>query len=228
LRFNDKSPLVDKNARDQIEGFDMSFLDNVKRQEQEKHRTSAWSQSVNHLSRFIRQHLRKAEAESPLKVTADLLRVDKVLLDRLTVFLHEERVTVSPLSLSDSRAPEHGGCILVQSTNGVAYHLLWDGISPVVQHWAIVPAGNRPQTDKVKLDHLTVSHADSVRGEAQPLSEKSLDEAFETLFGLANRVESNPHQAQRPVKLFASPPILTLSQKSPGYSARNGHNGKEH
>jgi hypothetical protein len=205
----------------------MSFLDNVKRQEQEKHRTSAWSQSVNYLSRYLRQYLRKAEAESSLRVKADLFRVDKILLDRLTVFLHEETVTITPLSFSDSRVPARGGCILVQSTNGVAYHLLWDGISPVVQdHWVIVRAGNQPY--KVELGHLTVFHADSARVEAQPLSEKSLDEALETLFGLANHVESNGYQAQRPVKLFDPPHMFTLSQKSTGYVARNGHNGKGH
>src|ERR1700719_3803760 len=66
LGMNDESPLIEKNAGDHIEGFDMRFLDNVTRQEQKKNQTSAWSQCVNHLSRFIRQHLRKAEAASPL------------------------------------------------------------------------------------------------------------------------------------------------------------------
>jgi hypothetical protein len=181
----------------------MSFLDNVKRQEQEKHRTSAWSQSVvNYLSRYLRQYLRKAEAKSALRVKADLFRVDKILLDRLTVLLHEETVTITPLSFSDSRAPARGGCILVQSTNGVVYHLLWDGISPVVQdHWVIARADNRRQRDNIEPDHRTVSYADPGR-ELQPLSEKSLDEAFETLFGLADRVESNRHQPQHPVKLI--------------------------
>jgi hypothetical protein len=207
----------------------MSFLDNVKRQEQEKHRMSAWSQSVNHLSRYLRKYLRKAEAESPLRVKADLLRVDKILLDRLTVFLHGETVTVTPLSLSDSRTPESGGCILVQSTTGVAYHFLWDGVSSADQdHWLVVRADNRHQAAEVELDHLTVSYADSVREEAQPLSEKSLDEALETLFGLANRVESNGHQAQRPIKLFAPPQMFTLAQKSPGYAAGERLNGKRH
>jgi hypothetical protein len=116
---------------------------------------------------------RRSRERTPLRVKADLFRVDKISLDRLTIFLHEETVTITPLSFSDSRAPARGGCILAQSTNGVAYHLLWDGISTVIQdHWAIIRADNRPQTDKVELDHLTVPHADSVR-ESQPLREKS-------------------------------------------------------
>jgi len=205
----------------------MSFLDNVKRHEQEKHRMYAWSQSVKQLSRFLRQYLRTAEAESPLRVKADLLRVDKVLLDRLTVFLHGESVTVTPLSLSDSRTPECGGCILVQSTTGVAYHFLWDGVTPAHQdHWLIVRADNHHHAAEVELDHLTVSYADSLRAEAQPLSDRSLDEALETLFGLANRLESNGHQVQRPVQFFAPPRMFTGAPKSNGYAVGTAHNGK--
>jgi hypothetical protein len=113
----------------------MSFLDNIKRKEQDKRRTSAWSQAVGQLSRFIRQYLRKAEKGSALLVTPDLLRVGNVLLDRLTLFLEGETVTATPLALSDARAGE-GGCVVIQSTNGITYNLLWDGVSPAVQdHW---------------------------------------------------------------------------------------------
>src|SRR5260370_16774418 len=136
----------------------MNFLDNLKKQEQEKYRTPSWSQAVAELCRFIRRYLREAEAESAIGVKPDLLRVDKVLLDRLTIFLRGQTVIVTPLSMSDSRAPAGGGCIVMQSTNGVTYNLLWDGItSAVSDHWKIVRAEDHIEANKVHLDNpLTV------------------------------------------------------------------------
>jgi hypothetical protein len=135
----------------------MKFLDSVKQQEHEKYKTPSWSQAVAELCRFIRRYLREAEAESSLHVKQDLLRVDKVLLGRLTIFLHGHTVIVTPLSMSDSRAPAGGGCIMMRSTNGVTYHLLWDGSTAAVRdHWKIVRADDHSQVNKVQLDRLTV------------------------------------------------------------------------
>jgi hypothetical protein len=97
----------------------MSFLENIRRKEQEKRRASAWSQAVGQLSIFVRHYLRLAEKGSGLLVTPDLLRVDNLLLDRLTLFFEGETVTATPLPLSDPRAGE-GGCVELHSTNGVA------------------------------------------------------------------------------------------------------------
>lgn len=161
----------------------MSFLENIKRKEQEKRQSAAWSLAVGHLSRFIRQYLRKAEKGSALVITPDLLRVGDALLDRLTLFLDGETVTATPLSLSDPKAKD-GGCVMLQSTNGVIYHLLWDGGSPAVQdHWKIVHVDDRARSDKVPSDEASARAGLESRIEA--LSEKSLDEALDNLFGLA-------------------------------------------
>src|SRR6202048_2384868 len=91
-------------SNDQLSGGSfMKFLDSVKKQEHEKDKTPSWSQAVAELCRFIRRYLREAEAESSLHVKADLLRVDKVWLGRLTIFLHGHTVIVTPLSINDSR-----------------------------------------------------------------------------------------------------------------------------
>jgi hypothetical protein len=158
----------------------MSFLENIKRKEQEKRRTSAWSQAVGQLSRFIRQYLRKAEKGSALLVKPDLLRVGNVLLDRLTIFLDGETVTATPLAVSDSRSSEEGS-VVIQSTNGIIYNLLWDGVSPALpDHWKLVRADDcaRPETGR-----------GSYESKSEPLSERSLDEALDNLFGLTARKE---------------------------------------
>jgi len=165
----------------------MSFLENIKRKEQDKRRASAWSQAVGQLSRFIRQYLRKAEKGSALLVKPDLLRVDNVLLDRLTIFLDGETVTATPLALSDWRARE-GGCVVIHSTNGVIYNLLWDGVSPAVQdHWKIVRADDYARLDKVRSDHAVA--CGGLESKSEPLSERSLDETLDNLFGLTRRGE---------------------------------------
>jgi hypothetical protein len=138
----------------------MSFLDNIKRREQENYRISAWSQSVRQLYRFIRQYLRRAETESSLTVKADLLRLDNVFFDRITMFFNGETVTVTPLALTDSRTPEEGGCIVIQSTNRVTYNLLWDGKSatlPGENHWKLVRVDDHARPNILQIDRLTVS-----------------------------------------------------------------------
>jgi hypothetical protein len=126
----------------------MSFLENIKRKEQEKRRASAWSQAVGQLSRFVRHYLRLAEKGSGLLVTPDLLRFDDLLLDRLTLFFEGETVTATPLPPSDPRAGE-GGCVELHSTNGVAYYLLWDGVAlSVPEDWKIVRVDDRARVDK--------------------------------------------------------------------------------
>jgi hypothetical protein len=161
----------------------MSFLENIKRKEQEKRRSSAWSLTVGQLSRFIRHYLRKAEKGSALIITPDLLRVGDVLLDRLTLFLDGETVTATPLGLSDPRAKD-GGCVLLQSTNGVIYHLLWDGVSPAVQdHWKIVRVDDRTRLDKTPSEDA--NGRAGLENKIETLSERSLDEALDNLFGLA-------------------------------------------
>lgn len=160
----------------------MSFLENVKRKEHEKRRSATWSLAVGHLSRFIRQYLRKAEKGSALIITADLLRVGDGLLDRLTLFLDGETVTATPLSLSDPRAKD-GGCVVLQSTNGVIYNLFWDGVSPVFDdHWEISRVDDRIRLDKAPLEEGNARAAFESKIEA--LSERSLDEAFDNLFGM--------------------------------------------
>jgi hypothetical protein len=162
----------------------MSFLENIKRREQEKRRASAWSQAVGQLSRFVRHYLRQAERGSGLFMTADLLRVGDLLLDRLTVFLDGETITATPLPLSDPRAGE-GGCVEVQSTNGVAYYLFWDGVTPSgPEHWNIVRLDERVRIDRVISDEAGIAR-EGMESRCQPLSERSLDQALGDLFGLA-------------------------------------------
>lgn len=207
----------------------MSFLDNIKRKEQEKRRTSGWSHAVGQLSRFIRQYLRKAESGSALLVTPDLLRVGNVLLDRLTIFLDGETVTATPLALSDSRAGE-GGCVVIQSTNGVIYNLLWDGVSPAVpDHWKIVRADDCARLDKAPSDYAVPRGG--LESRSEPLSERSLDEALDNLFGLTGRRElpssestpiSNP-----PRRLVAFTLARQAIQDSSVLSLNPRANGKE-
>src|SRR5260370_24397000 len=164
----------------------MNFWENLKKQEKEKYRSPSWSQAVAELCRFIRRYLREAEAESALRVKPDLLRVDKVLLDRLTIFLRGQTVIVTPLSMSDSRAPAGGGCIVMQSTNSVTYNLLWDGItSAVSDHWKIVRAEDHIETNKVQLDNrLTVFFSCSFQDRFTSPPYSPLDASLTKLFQL--------------------------------------------
>lgn len=192
----------------------MSFLDNIKRREQENYRTSLWSQSVRQLCRFIRQYLRLAETESSLMVRTDLLRVEKVLLDRITMFFNGETVTVTPLALTDSRAPEQGGCVVMQSTNRVIYDLLWDGKSATLQdHWKLVRVDEHARPNILQIDRLTVScgaHA----GDVETLCESSLDQALNTLFGLADRADAASREVTSHPGLLKPVRAFTLSRRS--------------
>jgi hypothetical protein len=159
----------------------MSFLESIRRKEREKLRASAWSQAVGQLSRFIRHYLRFAEKGSGLLVTPDLLRVDNLLLDRLTLFFEGETVTATPLPLSDPRAGE-GGCVELHSTNGTAYYLLWDGTAPSVpENWKVVRVEDRARAERISDDAVTADGFDKL----EPLSDRSLDQALGSLFGLA-------------------------------------------
>jgi hypothetical protein len=203
----------------------MNFLDNLRKQEHEKYRTLSWSQAVAELCRFIRRYLREPEAESALRVKPDLLRVDKVLLDLLTIFLHGQTVIVTPLSMSDSRAPAGGGCVVMQSTNGVTYNLLWDGITSAVHdHWKIVRAEDHA-SNKVQLDRLTVFFSGPLQDDMTSLDESRLDEALLKLFGLVTdtAVEA-PTVREHPVHL--SPPVTPLFQQSVRYPSHANFNGR--
>ena len=173
----------------------MSFLESVKRKEQEKRRASAWSQAVGQLSRFIRQYMRFAERGSGLFMTSDLLRVGDLLLDRLTLYFDGETVTATPMPLADIRAGE-GGCVEIQSTNGTTYCLLWDGASPSTpEHWRIVRVDDHQRMDKA-IDEA--SSRDSFE-KLEPLSERSLDQALGHLFGLtSNGLSRSPETGLHP------------------------------
>src|SRR2546425_9648736 len=85
------APLDDKE-------LSMSFHDHLIRQEQERRRASAWPQAVRQLSWFIRDYLRRTAARSALAIKHDLIRVDRVPLDRLTIYLDGETTTITPLA----------------------------------------------------------------------------------------------------------------------------------
>lgn len=154
----------------------MNFLDSIKRQEEEKHRISAWSRAVNELSRFLRRHLRQAEAQSPLTVRPDLIRLDGIFFVRLTVLLDDRTVTMTPIGLTDPRTPYRGGCVCVRSTNGMRCDLLWNGASPVTpDNWTVTDTHDG---SAVRDDLAT-----------RILSEASLDEALNRLFELSDRID---------------------------------------
>jgi hypothetical protein len=158
---------------------------------------SAWSQSVTHLCRFIRRYLREAELTSPLRIKADLLRVEKVLFNRLTIFLNGETVSVTALPLHDPRTPDGGGCILVRSTNKITYNLLWNGVSSAVDgNWEIARVDDGLAAKEVQVGSLTVFF-DQRRKESMPLSGVSLDEALDRLFGLPQDTESLANEGER-------------------------------
>jgi hypothetical protein len=89
-------------------------------------------------------------------------------------------------TMNDSRAPAGGRCIMMRSTNGVTYYLLWDGSTAAVRdHWKIVRADDHGQVNKVQLDRLTVFVSGPSQDELASLDESRLDEALLRLFGLA-------------------------------------------
>jgi len=183
---------------------------------------SAWSQSVTHLCRFIRRYLREAELTSPLRIKADLLRVEKVLFSRLTIFLNGETVTVTPLALHDARTPEGGGCLLVRSTNKVTYNLLWNGVSSAVEgNWEIARVDEGMAAKEVQVGSLTVFF-DQRLEESRQLSGGTLDEALDKLFGLPQPVEPREHEAGMPLSVSGSLGSFSFRQRPAGYSPNIG------
>lgn len=179
---------------------------------------SAWSQSVTHLCRFIRQYLREAELTSPLRIKADLLRVEKVLFNRLTIFLNGETVSVTALPLHDPRTPEGGGCILVRSTNKVTYNLLWNGVSSAVDgNWEIARVDDGLAAKEVQVGSLTVFF-DQRRDESRALSGASLDEALDRLFGLPQHTEPLANEGESSRRIPGSLGSFSFRQRPAPYS----------
>jgi hypothetical protein len=196
----------------------MSFLDNIRKRELEKNRMSAWSQSVTYLCRFIRQYLREAELTSPLRIKADMLRIEKVLFSRLTIFLNGETVSVTALPLQDPRTPEGGGCILVRSTNKVTYNLLWNGVSSAVEgNWEIARVDDGLAAKEVQVGSLTVFF-EQRREESRQLSGKNLDEALDSLFGLPHHTEVPANEGERSRTIPGSRGSYSFRQKPAPYS----------
>jgi hypothetical protein len=177
--------------------LNMSFHDHLIRQEQEKRLAWAWPQAARHLSWFIRDYLRRTAARSALAIKHDLIRVDRVPLDRLTIYLDGETATITPLGLNDARSPLRGGCVVARSTIGVCYWLLWDGASAHVEnHWRISREGDADASG-IELDHLTVFLSET-GARAVALSEATLDEALDRLFGLSERISAAAGTALEP------------------------------
>ena len=167
----------------------MSFHNHLIRQEQEKRRASTWPQAVRQLSWFIRDYLRRTAARSALAIKHDLIRVDRMPLDRLTIYLDGQTTTITPLAMNDARSPQRGGCVVAQSTTGARYRLLWNGASAQVEnHWRISREGE-VDTSGIKLDRLTVFLSET-GARAEPLCEATLDEALDCLFGLSERIDA--------------------------------------
>ena len=190
----------------------MNFLDSIKRQEKEKQRIATWSRVVTELSRFVRHHLRQAEAQSPLTVRSDLIRIDRTLFTRLTLLLNGQTLTITPLSLADARTPEGGGCVAVRSTNGTHCNFLWNGDSPATPgDWTIAAAD------------------DSIAGEGarapEPLSEASLDDALNRLFGFSGRAEPRADERSggaRPARPAGAIPFAATANFYSGVRNPNG------
>ncbi|HJU29239.1 MAG TPA: hypothetical protein VJ718_08710, partial [Candidatus Binataceae bacterium] len=177
----------------------MNFLDSIKRQEEEKHRISGWSRAVTEMSRFIRRHLRQAEAQSPLTVRPDLIRLDGIFFVRLTVLFDGRTVTITPLSLAATHTPYHGGCVAMRSTGGNRYDLLWNGVSPSApENWTITNVeGSGANDDSVPL----------------PLTEASLDDALNQLFGLVGRGDGSAVASESARLLRSEAPIVFATPK---------------
>jgi hypothetical protein len=129
-------------------------------------------------------------------VKADLIRLDNVFFDRVTMFFNGETVTVTPLAITDSRSPEQGGCTVMQSTNGATYNLLWDGKSatPQTDHWKLVRVDEHVRPNVLQINSLTVL-VGTDGTEAEALSATSLDGALNVLFGLAEHGGSTNRKA---------------------------------
>src|SRR5689334_12957327 len=159
----------------------MSFMENVKKIEEERqrkhqeiqNRMPAWAQAVNQLSKYIRAHLWEspsADREALVRAeAAEEYRVDGFQMDKLTIVYAGKTVTVTPLPLNHEKAKGAGGCVILECDNGVAFDLLWDGKSHAVDgHWQIVQAAGGSRGKKTPVAFTT----------------DALDEALRRLFGL--------------------------------------------
>jgi hypothetical protein len=187
----------------------MNFLDSIKRQEEEKHRISAWSRAVTEVSRFIRRHLRQAEIESPLTVRPDVIRLDGIFFVRLTVLLDDRTVTMTPISLTDSRTPFRGGCVSMRSTTGMRCEMLWNGVSPVApDNWTITDVRESSVTDDYSAPRA--------------LSQASLDEALNRLFELSSRIDRRDGRTESARAARSTAPISFAAASSIYSGALNG------
>ena len=184
-------------------------------EKQENYRTSVWTQSVRRLCRFIRQYLRLAETESSLLVRADLLLVEKILLDRITMFFNWRNC------YRDSASPERfesSGARGVRSdaVNESRYLQLtfWDGKSATLQdHWKLVRVDNHAGRIYFSIDRLTLFRAANA-GDVETLCETSLDEVLNMLFGLADRTEPASREITRHPSLSKPVRAFTLARQS--------------
>jgi hypothetical protein len=128
--------------------------------------------------------------------------------------------------MNDSRAPTGGGCVVMQSTNGVTYNLLWDGSTSAVRdHWKIVRAEDHSEANKVQLDHrLTVFFSGSLQDDMTSLDESRLDEALLKLFGLVADTGAEAPTVREEHPIHLSPPVTPLFQQSVRYSSN--YNGR--
>jgi hypothetical protein len=208
----------------------MSFLASIKRHEQEKQRISTWPRAVRQLNWFIRQYLRKAGHHSTLAIKPDLLRVDGILLDRLTVWLEGETITVSPVVQTEAAARDGRGCVVIRSTNGISYNLVWNGESPgLPEQWQIGRADGGTQSDQCEFDHFTVAFGPESK--LIPLCESSLDEALGLLFGLSDRITevkagTSLNLVMRSHDPLDSQRLFGGSEKRPPYTSPANVNGR--
>jgi hypothetical protein len=170
----------------------MSFLEKVKEREAEKQRRKdeiekkmpEWVQAVSQLCTLIRQRVQPPSqtrrfGETPI-VRAQRLdcRLDNFQLDSLEIAYKLEGMsaTVKPLSLSDPNVRGAAGCVLLEG-QGQVYRLLWDGGEPrsVVGHWQINDSD----------------------GGKKALTEDSLDETLEIVFGLTEKTPKTPKRRIR-------------------------------
>jgi len=86
--------------------------------------------------------------------------------------------------------------------DGVTYNLLWDGKSatPQTDHWTLVRVDEHAQLNMLQINSLTVL-VGSDGTDSKALSETSLDEALNVVFGLGE------HGASANRKAILSPQI---------------------
>jgi len=162
----------------------MSFLEKVKQREAEKQRRQdeiqkkmpEWAQAVGQLCILIRKlvqpEVRRSGDNSAPRAQRGTCRVDGFQLETLKITDEPEgkNATVKPLSLSDPKAQGAVGCVLLEGQDQV-YRLLWDGKSHAVpDHWQIVDSD----------------------GDTKALTEDTLDETLETIFGLREKAPKTP------------------------------------